>query len=372
MVDLSYLHHKNEIGLLPASSISFFIASSIEKSAFFFNSIDEITPIEKDLLVLNVEFLKIVETEYESLPYILYRLINEKPNIVIISKKLLLYEIPEINSLKNAKRLSRNSSILITELKNWLSNHGYERYDEATSPYEYAIRGSTVDVYLDKLIRVNFEYNKIISIKEIDPVELIMKEVEDVVLIPKSYNGKLEDYLKGYKIYSEWSVDYKGIKFNVPFINEGIESVFDTDVEKYLKNEYRVFYFTNKKIDCKNKNIKVINGTLSGGFKVNNTVVLTEIKKSDIKLLDIETDFEINRGDYVVHSDYGIAIYKGIVEKDYLNERSDFIVLEFRNKTILYIPIKDISKIKPYRSFLTKRKPRLTKLNSNEWIRKKL
>ena len=80
----------------------------------------------------------------------------------------------------------------------------------------------------------------------------------------------------------------------------------------------------------------------------------------------IDSFVDIEPGDYVVHTDYGIGKYTGLQ-----NIRKDgvftlFFVLEFKEGDKLYVPEKDLHKIQRYVSFHRK-PPQLSKLTSKRW-----
>ena len=80
----------------------------------------------------------------------------------------------------------------------------------------------------------------------------------------------------------------------------------------------------------------------------------------------IDSFVDIEPGDYVVHTDYGIGKYTGLqnIRKD--GKIALFFVLEFKEGDKLYVPEKDMSKIQRYVSFHRK-PPQLSKLTSKRW-----
>jgi transcription-repair coupling factor (superfamily II helicase) len=81
----------------------------------------------------------------------------------------------------------------------------------------------------------------------------------------------------------------------------------------------------------------------------------------------IENFVDIIPGDYVVHINHGIGIYRGvkkIKEKDGANK--DYLLIEYASSDRLYVPASEINLVQKYVSFY-KRKPRLNRLGTKQW-----
>lgn len=90
----------------------------------------------------------------------------------------------------------------------------------------------------------------------------------------------------------------------------------------------------------------------------------------------IQNFLDLKKGDYVVHVNYGIGIYRGIVKlkeetpKGQVPKRglSPYILIEFADGDKLYVPIEEINLLQKYISFY-KRLPKLSKLDTRQWQR---
>lgn len=78
---------------------------------------------------------------------------------------------------------------------------------------------------------------------------------------------------------------------------------------------------------------------------------------------------ELDEGDYAVHIDYGIGIYKGIKTFENNNIKREMIVIEFRDGQNLYVPMLQANKISRYLG--SPGKIKLHALNSAKWQRDK-
>ncbi len=79
---------------------------------------------------------------------------------------------------------------------------------------------------------------------------------------------------------------------------------------------------------------------------------------------------ELNVGDYVVHVDYGIGTFAGfkkIKVRDIIQEAA---ILQYRDDSILYVNVSSLHKLQKY-SGKEGKVPRITRLGSGEWARKK-
>ncbi len=77
-----------------------------------------------------------------------------------------------------------------------------------------------------------------------------------------------------------------------------------------------------------------------------------------------------SKGDYIVHTDYGIGIYEGLVTILKDGKRVEAVKLRFKNDDVLYVGVHALYKLAKYRSERGK-PPRLHKLGSALWRRTK-
>jgi transcription-repair coupling factor (superfamily II helicase) len=79
---------------------------------------------------------------------------------------------------------------------------------------------------------------------------------------------------------------------------------------------------------------------------------------------------DLNIGDYVVHVDYGIGKFAGFKKINVRNTTQEAAVLRYQDDSILYVNVSSLHKIQKY-SGKEGKEPRITKLGSGEWARKK-
>ena len=88
-------------------------------------------------------------------------------------------------------------------------------------------------------------------------------------------------------------------------------------------------------------------------------------------MLSLESFKDIKKDDLLVHVNFGIGKYKGLVTLDAAGIREDFITLEYFGNDKIYVPIDRISLIEKYQGIDDSHKPRLDKLRTASWENKK-
>ncbi len=154
-----------------------------------------------------------------------------------------------------------------------------------------------------------------------------------------------------------------------------IEETFKTQDKEYIK--------INDILDIKNNKINICkydNG-ISFGF-INGIEVITEehiFKKVKLKnskyrsvyqnTTAINSKEDLKPGDYVVHYDYGIGQYLGIVAEELKGITNDYLRIKFENNE-LYVPVERINLIE---KFLGSEGtiPKLSTIGTKEWEKKK-
>lgn len=79
---------------------------------------------------------------------------------------------------------------------------------------------------------------------------------------------------------------------------------------------------------------------------------------------------DLNIGDYVVHVDYGIGKFAGFKKIEVRGVEQESVVLRYREDSLLYVNVSSLHKIQKY-SGKEGTQPRVTKLGSGQWARKK-
>lgn len=203
-------------------------------------------------------------------------------------------------------------------------------------------------------------------------------------------------------ILGQYSVDIKSISaFNSNF------ELLVKEIQMWKKNKYKVllvsgsqtraqrlakdlfsyelnaFYTEDRDRPVQNGEIMVIHGGLRRGFEYP-MIKFAVVAESDIfgeekkkrrkkKLYEgqkIHSFTDLNIGDYVVHENHGLGIYKGIekVEVDHIEK--DYIKIEYEGGGNLYVLATQLDMIQKYAGAQAK-KPKLNRLGTKDWNKTK-
>lgn len=92
------------------------------------------------------------------------------------------------------------------------------------------------------------------------------------------------------------------------------------------------------------------------------------VKQAKSAVLD--TFIELNPGDYVVHVNYGIGLFKGIERIKALGHERDYVKLEYADEETVFIPIEQVNLVQRYIGNEGEA-PRLDRLGSKSWENRK-
>ncbi|MEG1142461.1 MAG: CarD family transcriptional regulator [Clostridia bacterium] len=260
--------------------------------------------------------------------------------------------------------------------------------------------------FLDYLNNYNIYINE--PLKCIDKVLKIFKDKLNFKFVHKLYTYEDLDlskyiYLDGVITNNDLDVKRQNYTFSVKeinFVKNNLEEyihkisrttdkiilfVFPTNkrvenITNILK-EYNIdaINITDKDIELKENNVYICQGVLSGGFEyidfnieliVEVSETRTNKRKKDDNLSDVNTFEDLSIGDYVVHENHGIGIYRGIETVNVDKVISDYIKIEYLNNANIFVNISSLDLVKKYmcsEDFV----PKLNSLGSNNWVKTK-
>ena len=177
-----------------------------------------------------------------------------------------------------------------------------------------------------------------------------------------------------------------------------------SDLERWMKNNYRVlvlspsrtrarrlsenlrsyelpaFYEDNMERVVNKGEIMVAYGAIHKGFEypqIRFAVISeadifgekkTKKKRKKYNGASINNFSELNIGDYVVHENHGLGIYRGIEKIEVDKVIKDYLKIEYAKECVLYVPATGLEVLQKYAAVDSGgRKPKLNKLNSPEW-----
>lgn len=147
-----------------------------------------------------------------------------------------------------------------------------------------------------------------------------------------------------------------------------------------LRKDYDLsaFYMENPQTMPKPGEIMVIAGNSHHGFEypflkfivVTDTDIFgTQKKKRKKKQYEgrtIQSFHDLNVGDFVVHENHGIGIYRGIEKIETDHTAKDYMKIEYGDGGVLYVPAANFETVQKFAGSQA-RQPKLNKLNSKEW-----
>ncbi len=293
--------------------------------------------------------------------------------------------------------------------------HFFYKYTD--SFLDYFDRDKTV-VLLDEPARIKEHAQAV----ELEFRESMMHRMEKGYLLPGQMNilSSVEEtaaLLLNYKCMALAVLDMKNpiIKANQKFditaksiapYNNSFEGLVK-DLEKYRKNGYRIvilsasrsraarlakdlqdmeipaFFSENPMRVLKAGEVMTYYGSVHKGFEYplikmvvisESDIFTTEKKKKKRRPLyegqKIQNFTDLKVGDYVVHEQYGLGIYKGIEKIRVDKVEKDYMKIEYKGGDNLYVLATGFSVVQKYASSDAK-KPKLNKLGSKEWVNTK-
>ena len=277
-------------------------------------------------------------------------------------------------------------SIKIKPYTEVISDNNSSLVDYMNDPYVVMINKDQIDVAYNKLLSDILEYNENENINKKH-----MYEFDEISYNYVIYLNSISDnnYGKGL-IYKTQEID----NFNSDFellgkycskeINSGKTVIICLSKENQLKSlePFLNSYHVVKNNNVIEREINILYKKINSGFIFENYVVIGEndIEKVRNSVINYKNSYHIgkkvkdfgqlNIGDYVVHSQHGIGIYQGVITLTKNGLKKDYIQINYQGNDKIYIPVEKISTIFKY-SGKEGSAPKLDKLNSTSWVKKK-
>lgn len=142
--------------------------------------------------------------------------------------------------------------------------------------------------------------------------------------------------------------------------------------------------YKDKVDEIKNGEVVITFGKLLNGFEYTDLKVCVisggdmlavskrKRRKKTVKkgINKIKSFTELKLGDYVVHVNHGIGVYKGIKQLDVQGHRKDYLELAYSGDDRLYVPVEQLDMVQKYIGSEGK-SPKINKLGTTEWSKAK-
>lgn len=357
-----------------------------------------------DLRSFQIEFYELIEALYS------FYACSEK-KILISPIRTLLFPLPKEEFLPKIE-IEFASTINLQELKDTLYCWSYSFVDIVTQKGEVSFRGDIIDIFplaSSEPYRLSLFDDEVESIRlfSLDTQKSKKDELERIEIIPsllglnsKEYealkrrvsNSPLDTFVKdidslGFWYLNEFAENY--LKTFNPIllsdINEELEEIYSLDtplIDRVDFNlpqiskakEYRQLSPINpnaiiksnstKRITLIARNESIIRGSELHSFEnmefvykdiIVNLISSKEviislnkpIKRKKVKKASMILD-ELKLGDYVVHENHGVGLFKGVKKQVVLGATREFVVILYQNEDTLLIPVENLNVIDRY------------------------
>lgn len=336
---------------------------------------------------------------------------NSSKKVLISPIRTALLPLPN-EELFQSFTINFGDKVDFVDLKNKLIHWGYTFVDVVETNGEVSFRGDILDIFTNNAnnaIRISFLYNEVESIRyfetqtqksikdeidsfEITPALFSLNEKDYASLDKKIQNIDSDSFSKDILSLGFWALGDRAKSYisrkktyfatnmqneieDILLHNENIhEEQFANILTIPLPNEYKdlevskvssflEFHKTQKiTILAANEvllkqaeiniagNVEFEESTLVLNLTSDRKIIISlnkEVKKKRRKIPSILID-ELKIGDYVVHENYGIGIFKGLVNTTVLGVKKDFIELLYQGDDKLLLPVENINVIDRY------------------------
>ncbi|MEG1458065.1 MAG: transcription-repair coupling factor [Acetivibrio sp.] len=200
----------------------------------------------------------------------------------------------------------------------------------------------------------------------------VLEKYDITVKSVNSYNNNFELLVKdvkqwkekGYRVILLSGSRTRAIRLSENLLEYDLNATFCEDFDKILKKKEIVTAY-----GCLHKGFEyplikfviVSEGDIFGGEKKKRTK-----KKRNYEGTKVHNFTDLNVGDYVVHENHGLGIYRGIEKIEVDKVIKDYVKIEYGGGGVLYVLATGLEVIQKYAGADAK-KPKLNKLNSVEW-----
>lgn len=189
------------------------------------------------------------------------------------------------------------------------------------------------------------------------------------------YHGQLDmliEYIKAkkdeeYKVLILSGTKSRGERLVDTLRDKGIESIYKDNLKEMVNGEV-VITQGNQLKSYEFPEIKVcIISDKSIFGEAKRKITQKKLQKGVAKIKSF-TDLKL--GDYVVHVNHGIGVYKGIKQLDVKGHKKDYLQISYGGNDMLYVPVDQLDLVQRYIGTEGKA-PKITKLSSAEWNKAK-
>jgi transcription-repair coupling factor (superfamily II helicase) len=336
---------------------------------------------------------------------------SERKKVLVSPVRTTLLPFPK-PELFARKTIEFGEMLELNVLKEELYHWGYHFTDITASRGEVSFRGDIIDIFpiqSEALYRISLFDEEVESIHHFDATtqKRLGDELEDFEITPaflaldetayQALKGRCErspydTFVKDIDSLGLWHLaelgesalsQYKAVF--AAMMDEELQEIYELDTPLIARKDfllptvpeatkYRDLEVADpnklleshkeKKITILAKNESIVRGSQLSSFEniefvyqdgiVNimgpDRLILSlnkPVKRKKVKKATIILD-ELKPGDYVVHENHGVGIFKGIEKRDVLGATSEFVTIMYQNEDTLLIPVSNLEVIDRY------------------------
>ncbi|MGL5615867.1 MAG: transcription-repair coupling factor [Sarcina sp.] len=221
--------------------------------------------------------------------------------------------------------------------------------------------------------------NDLVVLEGLEKRETFIKPFEKYnfnEIVYNNYQGKLELLIneikekkeKGYKTVILAGTRPRGERLVETLREHDVESVYKDIIDEIQDGEVVVtFGNQDKGFEFNEFNLSVISDKEVFGESKRKKQRRSKKQKGTAK---IKSFGELKPGDYVVHVNSGIGVYKGIKQINVGGNKRDYLDIEYLKGDKLYVPVEQFDLVQKYIGSEGKM-PKINKLGGNEWQKAK-
>ncbi|MCH9739609.1 MAG: DEAD/DEAH box helicase [Epsilonproteobacteria bacterium] len=357
-----------------------------------------------DLRSFQVEFYELLES--------LHAYFSESKKKLLISPlRTLLLPLPKQEYFKTLE-IEFASTINLSDLKDTLYNWNYHFVDIVTQKGEVSFRGDIIDIYPlggESAYRISLFDEDVESIREfsVDTQKSSKEDIESFQIIPallgldsQEYEAlkkrvelsTLDSFVKDVESLGFWYLNELAENYVVSCdslllsnMDEELEEIYSLDTPLIDRKDFNLPIIpkaknfrelevinpnaiiksnAHKKITIVAKNESIVRGSELESFEniefvykdaivnlISDEQVIISlnkpIKRKKVKKASIILD-ELKLGDYVVHENHGVGLFKGVEKRVVLGATREFVLIQYQNEDLLLIPVENLNTIDRY------------------------
>ena len=305
--------------------------------------------------------------------------------------------------------VSTDDKINIQDFQNKFIDFGYRRVDTVFEPLSFAVRGEVFDFYTNHHtypVRVLFDYNKIESMSwfnqsdqlSTDPIKKVQIKNETDVAKVVDYIGLMEKIgsstlLNIHFRDNVFSINSPSVKKSVSLLSNpvklksvGIKNRID-ELVSMVSSYDKVFIVGDQLIHNslykKCDSAVWVDGCIKKGFVYSDLGLIVfsahQLYKnysafdrwsiessSNQNILTMADLSNMKNGDYLVHKDFGVGVFRGLAVQKNTGAKRESIEIEYNNNSRVYVSLEKMDLVHRYLGSATP--PKLSTIGTKKWL----